>query len=81
MSRHRVPAGSPEGGRFATAECPRVYALLDSLAGQAPVPEASAAEPVLEIAPGHYRVWAPRCPHGHFIRWARVHCRRCASGR
>lgn len=51
-------------GRFATAECPRVYALLDALAP-------------LEGVPNHWAVPAPRCPHGHFARWAARNCRRC----
>lgn len=64
----RVPAGVPEGGRFATRECPRVYALLDSLAP---------AE-AREGTDGRYhRVPAPRCPHGHFARWAARNCKRC----
>lgn len=25
----------------------------------------------------HYRLDAPRCPHGHFQRWAVRHCKRC----
>lgn len=84
MSRRaqpRVPAGASGGGQFASRECPRMYALLDALAGEAPLPEPTAAEPILEVAPGHYRVYAPRCSHGHFVRWARENCRRCASGR
>lgn len=90
MSRQpRVPAGSPGGGQFASTECPRLYALLDTLAAGAPVPMATAAEPLLEVSPGHWRVYAPRCPHGHFRRWAqaadpktgRPNCERCARSR
>jgi hypothetical protein len=52
-------------GRFATAECPRVYALLDSLAPPADAPDER---------PNHTAVAAPRCPHGHFVRWAAANC-------
>lgn len=71
-TRPRVPAGDPDGhgGRFASAECPRVYAMLDALAEHAPPPVPTARTPVVEAEPGHFRVWAPRCPHGHFARWA-----------
>lgn len=48
-------------GRFATRECPRVYALLDQLA------------PV-ERPGGGFVVEAPRCPHGSFARWAARNC-------
>lgn len=38
-----------------------------------PVPVAD----VPEERPNHYAVPAPRCPHGHFARWARRNC--CAG--
>jgi hypothetical protein len=66
----RVPPGTREGGRFASASCPAVYALLDSLAAGAPEPEPSEANPIVEVAPGRYRIWAPKCPHGSFRWWA-----------
>lgn len=66
----RVPAGQEGGGRFASVSCPRVYALLDGLAEDAPEPEPTEDDPVIEVAPGRFRVWAPQCPHGHFRRWA-----------
>lgn len=56
------------GGRFATKECPRVYALLDALAESVPI---------RERREGGYAVEAPRCPHGHFARWAARNCRPC----
>jgi hypothetical protein len=68
VSQPRVPAGSPGGGRFATAECPRVYALLDTLA---PEPEEDPHKPWRVAVP------AARCPHGHFARWAARNC--CAA--
>lgn len=55
-------------GQFASRECPRVYALLDALADVAPV---------RERPEGGYAVAAPRCPHGHFVRWAARNCRPC----
>lgn len=64
----RHPAGSAVGGRFASVECPRVYALLDTLSP--PEPEPTAENPVVEVAPGRFLVYAPKCPHGHFRRWA-----------
>lgn len=59
----RVPAGQAGGGRFATAECPTTYRLLAALrpAGE-PWPDPT--------QPGRYVCPAPRCPHGHFRRWA-----------
>lgn len=65
MTQPRVPAGQAGGGRFATAECPRVYALLDTLAPEPGAPD----ERVNWTA-----VAAPRCPHGHFARWAARNC-------
>lgn len=61
----RVPAGQAGGGRFATAECPRVYALLDSLAPPADGPDER---------PNWHPVPAPRCRHGSFQRWAVSNC-------
>lgn len=58
----RVPAGHPGGGRFATAECPRVYAMLDTLTP--PEPRADPGRPQHTVVP------APKCPHGHYTRWA-----------
>jgi hypothetical protein len=52
-------------GRFASVECPRMYALLDGMA------------PEEGVGSRYYRVPAPRCPHGHFARWAARHCKRC----
>lgn len=43
--------------------------------------EPTADNPVVEVRPGHYRCYAPRCPHGHFAAWAALNCRRCRSGR
>lgn len=32
-----------------------------------PVPGGPTADlPVVEVRPGHYRVYAPRCPHGRY---------------
>jgi hypothetical protein len=63
VSQPRQPAGTPEGGRFASRECPTTYRLLAALRPQGeprPDPE----------QPGRYVVPAPMCPHGHFRRWA-----------
>jgi hypothetical protein len=66
----RTPAGAvdalgrPAGGRFASKACPAVYALLDTLT---PAPE-TRTDPE---RPQRILVAAPRCPHGHFVRWAR----------
>lgn len=78
----RVPAGRPGGGRFASTSCPRVYALLDTLAGSAPEPEDGEV-----IAEDGSRVTfhVRKCPHGHTRRWAdridpktkRPNCRGC----
>lgn len=57
----RVPAGQEGGGRFASTACPRVYALLDALADE---PQRST----------RVAIAAPRCPHGHFARWAARNC-------
>jgi hypothetical protein len=55
-------------GQFASKACPRMYAMLDEVA----------ADPLAPVErPNFYAVPAPRCPHGHFQRWARLHCRRC----
>jgi hypothetical protein len=69
LDQPRVPAGEEGGGRFATKACPQVYALLDTLAPQEPEREG--------VSGRYYRVEAPRCPHGHFARWAVHHCKRC----
>lgn len=61
----RVPAGQEGGGRFASRACPAVYALLDTLA------------PAEEGRSTRIAVAAPRCPHGHFARWAARNC--CGS--
>jgi hypothetical protein len=36
--------------------------------------EPSADEPVVEVRPGQYRMYAARCPHGSFARWASRNC-------
>lgn len=51
-------------GRFASAACPRVYALLDAAA-----PEPALGEPIGEEG-ARTILYSPRCPHGHFRRWA-----------
>lgn len=61
-----------QAGRFATAECPRVYALLDTLTPPPPPGEGSEV-----FRPNYTAVPAPRCPHGHFMLWAAANCRRC----
>lgn len=75
----RVPAGAvdpfgrPAGGRFASRECPRVYALLDTLTPPTPPPERppeSGAWPDPDN-PARTIVAAPKCPHGYFARYAR----------
>ncbi len=78
IDQPRVPAGREGGGRFATKACPAVYALLDTLA-----PQEQEQRPE-----GGWAVPAPKCPHGHFARWAAgtnergvPNCGRCASGR
>lgn len=77
----RVPAGHAGGGRFASVECPTTYRLLAGL--RAP------AEPVAVLRIGEsgrvsyedgvsrHAVPAPRCPHGHFARWATANCKPC----
>jgi hypothetical protein len=64
----RQPAGSPEGGRFASAGCAATYRLLARR-------EPSEAEPVVQLGPGRWAVWAPRCPHGHFRGCRQQGCR------
>lgn len=85
----RVPAGDPggHGGRFATAECPGTYRRLVA-ATTVPLPELGVPARVEKLAGGaavvgydtagqHYDVPAPRCPHGHFARWAARNCKPC----
>jgi len=55
-------------GQFASRECPTTYRLLASVR---PVDEPRARPG------GGWSVEAPRCPHGHFARWAAVNCRPC----
>jgi len=55
-------------GRFASKACPRVYALLDTLAETGTV---------TVRAEGGWAVHAARCPHGHFARWAARNCKPC----
>jgi hypothetical protein len=64
----RVPAGSPEGGRFATAECPTTYRLLAAV---------RAVEPREGTGGRYHPVPAPKCPHGHYARWAARNCKPC----
>jgi hypothetical protein len=52
-------------GRFATAECPRVYALLDTLT---PPPARAEGSSYVSLGP------ALRCPHGRFARYAVRNC-------
>jgi len=53
-------------GQFASRECPTTYRLLVAAGG-----------PPEEGVPNFYAVAAPRCPHGHFARWAAANCKRC----
>jgi hypothetical protein len=46
-----------------------------------PVPQPTADNPTVEIRPNCWAVYAPRCPHGHFRRWAQGNCRPCAAHR
>lgn len=57
-----------EGGRFASPECPTTYRLLV---------DAQEVAPREGVSGRWYRVEAPRCPHGHFARWAAANCKRC----
>lgn len=57
-------------GQFASRECAGTYRLLAALRGSGE-PEA--------FRPNHTTVPAPRCPHGHFTRWALKHCRGCSK--
>jgi hypothetical protein len=41
------------------------------VAGDPSIP--TAANPVVQVSPGVHRVFAPKCPHGHFARWAAAH--------
>jgi len=61
-----------EGGRFATKECPGTYRLLAALRGPS-------EGPVVRVRTGSpgWSVEAPRCPHGHFARWAARNCPGC----
>lgn len=58
--------------------------LLNTLTGGTPVMVRHAApEPrpsrrqAADPAPNRTKVDAPKCPHGHFERWARRHCKPC----
>jgi len=37
----------------------------------------TATNPVVVVRPGLVRLYAPKCPHGHFARWAAHHCTAC----
>lgn len=83
MNRH--PAGTGKGGQFATAACPRVYAMLDTMPLEDEVTKVdisggTGAAYVIRVDEGRYHaVSARRCPHGHFARYARTHCKKgCA---
>jgi hypothetical protein len=83
VTQARVPAGSSEGGRFASVECPTTYRLLAALRPEEecrPDPD----NPARTIVP------APKCPHGHYRRWAdaidpatkaQPNCRKCHPSR
>jgi hypothetical protein len=43
-----------------------------------PVPVPVEVDAVVERAEGGWAVPAPKCPHGHFARWA---ARNCCAGR
>ena len=86
VDQPRVPAGQAGGGRFAAkpapSACATVYALLDGLAAQV---EPRAGEVIYDDGV-RVSFYAPRCPHGHFRRWADAvapgckvqrNCRRC----
>lgn len=60
-----------EGGRFASRECPTTYRLLAAIQPRTLRPDVAVRES------GGWSVEAPRCPHGHFARWASRNCRAC----
>lgn len=73
VDQPRVPAGVPGAGQFASKACPAVYALLDTLVLD------DVAREVTDGRSSFVPVPAPRCPHGHFARWAARHCRHCTT--
>lgn len=40
-------------------------------------PAPTAEDPVVQVRPGRWAVYAPTCPHGHFRRWAQRNCTGC----
>lgn len=70
-----------DGSRFVVYDEQRQHTPPIPVPRPAGPGEPSAEQPVVEVAPGRYVCWAPRCPHGHFERWALQNCRRCARGR
>lgn len=60
----RLPAGTPEGGRFATAVCPSTLRLLEETAREWTDPE-HPQRTVLRVE---------RCEHGRFARYAASNC-------
>lgn len=54
------------------------FVLYDARAQHVPpIPEPVAVGDGEGVDGRYYRLEAPRCPHGHFVRWAAQHCRRC----
>jgi hypothetical protein len=84
MNRH--PAGTTQGGQFASAECPRTYAMLDTLPlGELDVTVTRIGEGCIISSDTKGRYYSiagstRRCRHGHFVRYARKSCKACKAG-
>jgi hypothetical protein len=83
-ARPRVPAGQSGGGQFAPQAWmfetgPLPFLDRPSAAELPPLPdlEPTAENPVIEVRPNAWRVYAPKCPHGHFAHWAAKNCKPC----
>lgn len=58
------------------------FVLYDPVAQEVPpIPVPQRVDEQSEWRPNFTPCAAPRCPHGHFARWAAKHCRRCARAR
>lgn len=51
--------------------------VLNLLTGGAPVTMAKHRATESKPSSSHTKVPAPKCPHGHFERWAKRNCKAC----
>lgn len=70
-----------DGSRFVRVDDARPARRLPPIPTPVPVPDDGPAVISIPRGDGSYAVHAPRCPHGHFARYAAAHCRRCRTPR